>query len=170
MKHGGKNVATSDRYTKWFKVSWDQLHKDSKTLARELAAKGPFSSIIAVTRGGLVPAAVIARELDIRLVDTLCISSYDWQAQTDGCTVLKGVAGTGKDCLVIDDLVDTGKTARMVRQLLPDAHFATVYVKPEGKSLVDTFIGEVSQSTWILFPWDSELQYVKPLAKCQDDD
>ncbi|CAK7056873.1 MAG: Xanthine phosphoribosyltransferase [Desulfovibrio sp.] len=162
-------MATSDRYTKWFKISWDQLHKDSKTLARELSAKGPFSSIVAVTRGGLVPAAVIARELDIRLVDTLCISSYDWQSQTDGsASVLKGVPGTGVGCLVIDDLVDTGKTARVVRQLLPDAHFATVYVKPEGKSLVDTFIGDVSQDTWILFPWDSELQYVKPLAKCDE--
>lgn len=163
-------MAASSRYTKWFKISWDQLHKDSKTLARELSAKGPFSSIIAVTRGGLVPAAIIARELEIRLVDTICISSYDWQSQTEGCAVLKGVPGTGKGCLVIDDLVDTGKTARKVRELLPDAYFATVYVKPEGKGLVDAFIGEVSQNTWILFPWDSELQYVEPLAKCRDED
>lgn len=163
-------METGTGYTKWFKISWDQLHKDSKTLARELAARGPFSSIVAVTRGGLVPAAVIARELEIRLVDTLCISSYDWQSQTEGCTILKNVPGTGKGCLVVDDLADTGKTAKVVRRLLPDACFATVYVKPEGKGLVDTFIGEVSQDTWILFPWDSELHYVKPLAKCRGED
>lgn len=158
-------MATSDKYSEWVKVSWDQLHKDARNLARQLAAKGPFTSIIAVTRGGLVPAAIVARELDILHVDTLCISSYNWQSQTKDCTVLKGVPGTGEGCLVIDDLVDTGKTAAIIRKLLPDAYFATVYAKPEGRHLVDLCIGEVSQNTWILFPWDSELHYVPPLAK-----
>ena len=37
--------------------------------------------------------------------------------------------------------------------------------KPAGKPLVDTFITEVSQDTWILFPWDTEPQFVAPIAK-----
>lgn len=156
---------TSDRYKKWYPVSWEQLHRDARALAWRLLDRGPFSRIVAITRGGLVPAAIIARELEIRLVDTVCLSSYDWKSQADACVVLKGVEGTGTGCLVIDDLVDTGNTAKVVRSLLPDAHFATVYAKPEGKPLVDTYITEVSQDTWILFPWDSEIQYVQPLAK-----
>lgn len=158
----------SDRYKKWYPVSWEQLHRDAKALAWRLLEKGPFSGIVAITRGGLVPAAVIARELEIRLVDTVCLSSYDWKSQGDSCTVLKSVAGTGAGCLIIDDLVDTGKTARVVRAMLPEAHFATVYAKPEGRPLVDTYITEVSQDTWILFPWDSEVQYVQPLVKNQN--
>ncbi|OYV86201.1 MAG: xanthine phosphoribosyltransferase [Acidiphilium sp. 21-68-69] len=71
----------------------------------------------------------------------------------------------GAGFLIIDDLVDTGTTAREVRQLLPRAHFATVYAKPAGKALVDTFITEVSQDTWILFPWDTEPQFVAPIAR-----
>ncbi|MDL2209317.1 xanthine phosphoribosyltransferase [Desulfovibrio sp. OttesenSCG-928-O18] len=164
------NADTSDRYKKWYPVSWEQLHRDAKALAWRLLDKGPFSCIIAITRGGLVPAAIIARELEIRLVDTVCLSSYDWRSQTNSCTVLKGTEGTGLNCLVIDDLVDTGKTAKVVRAMLPDAHFATVYAKPEGKPLVDTYITEVSQDTWILFPWDSEVQYVQPLVKNQGGD
>ena len=48
--------------------------------------------------------------------------------------------------------------------ILPNAHFATIYAKPSGRPTVDTFISEVSQETWIFFPWDTEVQYVEPLA------
>jgi len=146
-----------------YPVSWDQLHRDAKALTWKLTELGPWKGIVAITRGGLVPAAIIARELEIRLVDTLCIVSYSWQNQGEA-SVLKGVEGDGQGWLIIDDLVDTGKTAKIVRDMLPKAHFATVYAKPEGKPLVDTFVTEVSQDTWVLFPWDSELQLVKPIV------
>jgi xanthine phosphoribosyltransferase len=67
--------------------------------------------------------------------------------------------------LVIDDLVDTGNTARVVREMLPRCHYATVYAKPQGRPLVDTFITEVSQDTWIYFPWDMGLAFQPPIAQ-----
>ena len=122
-----------------------------------------WKGIVAVTRGGLVPAAVIARELGIHHIDTVCITSYNWQNQGEP-RILKAVEGSGKDLLIIDDLVDTGSTARIVRKMLPEAYFATVYAKPAGKPLVDAYVTEVSQDTWILFPWDSESRFVEPIA------
>ena len=151
------------RRQKTFPVSWDQLHRDSRALAWRLVEAGPWRGIVAITRGGLVPAAIIARELDIRLIDTVCIASYE-DRQRGQPEVLKEVPGDGRDWLLIDDLVDTGRTAKVVRDLLPEAHFATVYAKPAGRPLVDTFITEVSQDTWILFPWDTELQSVPPIV------
>ncbi len=151
------------RYRKTYPISWEQLHRDSRALAWRLLDMDYFKGIVAVTRGGLVPAAIVARELDIRLVDTVCVSSYQWQEQQTSVEVLKAIEGDGDGCLIIDDLVDTGKTARSVRDMLPRAHFATVYAKPEGRPLVDTFITEVSQDTWILFPWDSESRFVEPM-------
>jgi xanthine phosphoribosyltransferase len=148
---------------KTFPVSWDELHRHAKALAWRLIELGPWRGIVAVTRGGLVPAAIIARELDIRLVDTICVASYDDRVKGE-VTVLKRIAGDGEGYLIIDDLVDTGHTARVVRELLPKAHFATVYAKPAGRPLVDTFVTEVSQDTWILFPWDIEPQFVPPIA------
>lgn len=152
--------------TKSFPVSWDQLHRDAKALAWRLVSAGPWQGIIAITRGGLVPAAIIARELEIRLIDTICVASYDDRA-LNATQFLKTVSTDdgGKGWLLVDDLVDTGQTARAVRQSLPNAHFATVYAKPAGRPLVDTFITEVSQDTWILFPWDTELQSVPPIAR-----
>jgi xanthine phosphoribosyltransferase len=78
--------------------------------------------------------------------------------------ILKSVDIDDADWLLVDDLVDTGRTANIVRDMLPKAHFATVYAKPEGRPLVDTFITEVSQDTWILFPWDTESKFVEPIV------
>jgi xanthine phosphoribosyltransferase len=151
---------------KTFPVSWEELHRNAKALAWRLASNGPWKGIVAVTRGGLVPAAVVARELEVRLIDTLCIASYDDRQQGE-MTVLKRVEGDGEGWLIIDDLVDTGKTAKAVREMLPRAHFATIYAKPAGRPLVDTFITEVSQDTWILFPWDIEPQFIQPIVHRQ---
>ena len=157
-------MTESATYQKGFPVSWDQLHRDARALAWRLADKGPWQGIVAITRGGLVPAAIVARELDVRLIDTICISSYDHQAQ-GALALLKAPTIADGGILIIDDLVDTGKTARLVRERLPGAHFATVYAKPAGRPLVDTYVTEVSQDTWIFFPWDTELQFVQPIVK-----
>jgi xanthine phosphoribosyltransferase len=154
---------------KAFPVSWDQFHRDARALAWRLNGAGPFAAIVTVTRGGLVPAAIVARELDIRVIETISIASYDDTSQGE-LRVLKSVAsdiiemgGGGRGVLIVDDLVDTGRTAKIVRDLLPKAHFATVYAKPMGRPLVDTFITEVSQDTWIFFPWDTGLAFQPPI-------
>ena len=162
----------SDIPPKHFPVSWDQFHRDSRALAWRLHAAGPFEALVAITRGGLVPAAIVARELGIRHIETVCVASYNHMSQGE-VRILKTVAeqivnaggGEGKGVLIVDDLVDTGKTARIVRDLLPQAHFATVYAKPMGRPMVDTFITEVSQDTWIFFPWDTGLAFQPPIRE-----
>ncbi|OUS08411.1 xanthine phosphoribosyltransferase [Rhodobacterales bacterium 52_120_T64] len=156
-------------HEKGFHISWDQIHRDSRALAWRLDGKGPedgaWKAVIAITRGGMAPAMIVARELDIRTVDTISVKSYDHQAQSEAI-VLKSpdmdLMGDGTGVLIVDDLVDTGKTLKVVKELFPKAHIATVYAKPEGRSMTDTFITEVSQDTWIFFPWDMALQYVEP--------
>ncbi len=156
-------------HEKGFHISWDQIHRDSRALAWRLDGKGPddgaWKAIVAITRGGMAPAMIIARELDIRTVDTISIKSYDHQKRSEA-KVLKApnadMMGDGTGILIIDDLVDTGKTLEVVKELYPNAHIATVYAKPKGRPMVNSFITEVSQDTWIFFPWDMALQYVQP--------
>jgi xanthine phosphoribosyltransferase len=126
--------------------------------------------VVCITRGGLVPAAIVARELNVRLIETVCVASYLNYKNEGELAVIKGIgaevkalAAKGQGVLIVDDLVDTGKTARIVRDMLPNAHFATVYAKPMGRPLVDTFITEVSQDTWIYFPWDTGLAFQPPI-------
>ena len=163
--------AMTDRlpHEKGFHVSWDQIHRDARALAWRLDGHGPdgggWRAVVSITRGGLVPAMIVARELDIRVVDTISVKSYNNQAQMDAVVTKApqdGLMGDGTGILIVDDLVDTGKTLDLVRRMYPGAHFATVYAKPKGRPMVDTFITEVSQDTWIFFPWDMALQYVEP--------
>ena len=156
-------------HEKGFHVSWDQIHRDSRALAWRLDGHGPedgaWKAVVAITRGGMAPAMIVARELGIRLVDTVSVKSYDHQDQTEAKVLNapdKAMMGDGTGVLIVDDLVDSGKTLELVRSLFPKAHFATVYAKPKGRPQVDTFITEVSQDTWIFFPWDMALQYVEP--------
>ncbi|MBO1081501.1 xanthine phosphoribosyltransferase [Roseomonas haemaphysalidis] len=153
---------------RYYTVSWDQLHRDGKALAWRLVERGPWQGIVAITRGGLIPAAIVARELDCRMIESASIVTYDEEVKGDPVVAKPPAAALesqGEHWLVLDDLVDTGTTLRVVRNLLPKAHYATVYAKPAGKPLVDTFVTEVSQDTWILFPWDTEQQFVPPIAK-----
>ena len=149
---------------KEFPVSWDELHRHARALAWRLLDTGPFTGIVAVTRGGLVPASIVARELNIRLIETIGVASYDHQDQGNARVLKEADAEDGSNWLIVDDLVDTGATAKIVRDRLPNAHFATIYAKPAGRPMVDTYITEVSQDTWILFPWDVALTYAPPIG------
>jgi xanthine phosphoribosyltransferase len=151
---------------KKYPVTWDQIHRDAKALAWKLHEKGRYEGIVAVTRGGMIPACIIARELNIRLIETFCVSSYDHKNQREA-DVLKGLdhIGDGVGWLVIDDLVDTGNTYKLIREHLPAATFACVYAKPMGVLTTDDYVIEVSQDTWVYFPWDMEAQYIDPLVE-----
>lgn len=160
------------RSDKAFPVSWDQFHRDARALTWRLSGDQKWQAIVCVTRGGLVPAAIVARELGIRMIETICVASYQNYKEQGELKVLKPVSqdivnlggGEGAGVLVIDDLVDTGRTARLVREMLPKAHYATLYSKPMGRPIVDTFITEVSQDTWIYFPWDMGLAFQPPIV------
>src|SRR3977135_721671 len=157
---------------KHFPVSWDEFHRDARALAWRLAAAGPFQAIVAITRGGLVPAGIVARELGVRVIETICVASYNHINQGE-LRLLKPVADGilalgGQGVLIGDDLVDTGRTAKLVREGLPQAHFATVYATTLRTPRGDTFIAEVSQDTWIFFPWDTGLAFQPPIKEGEE--
>jgi xanthine phosphoribosyltransferase len=139
-------------------VSWNEIHILSKAVSTQLRDSGKkWDRLIAVTRGGMVPACLVARELDIRVIDTVSVKSYDHQTQSEA-KVLKMPEdiGTGKNCLIVDDLSDTGNTFKALRALLPDATYACLYAKPSGKPFTDFWARETTQDTWIYLPWEDQ--------------
>src|SRR3981189_1260019 len=95
-----------------FPGAWEQFHTDCRALTGRLNEPRPFHAVVAITRGGLVPAAIVARELGVRVIDTVCIASYDHTKQGD-LQVLKGISpdtpalggGTRKGLLIVEDVV-----------------------------------------------------------------
>ncbi|MGN0904271.1 MAG: xanthine phosphoribosyltransferase [Alphaproteobacteria bacterium] len=150
---------------RYLTISWEQFHRDARALAARLLDREDLKKIVCVTRGGLFPAAVLARELEIRWIDTICVSSYDEETRGSEASILKMPEGDGEGVLVVDDLVDSGRTGRIIREMMPKAYFVTMYAKPQGQEVVDDFVVPVDQDVWILFPWEAELSPASPMAR-----
>uniref|UniRef100_A0A0G4HD62 Phosphoribosyltransferase domain-containing protein n=1 Tax=Chromera velia CCMP2878 TaxID=1169474 RepID=A0A0G4HD62_9ALVE len=115
-----------------------------------------YKGIVAVTRGGLFPAGVIASELGVKLVDTACLSSYRGQERMELSELkrARAVSRKGEGWLIVDDLADSGATMRKLRKAFPKGTFAALYTKPDGEESVDVFVKRVRQHVWVVFPWE----------------
>ena len=153
---------------RYLKVSWEQFHNDTRQLASRLIGRKDLKKIICITRGGLIPAGVLSRELEIRWIDTICVAGYNEEERGTTASLLKVPETDGEGVLVVDDLVDSGRTGRIIRELMPKAYFVTLYAKPMGQKVVDDFVLAVDQDTWVLFPWEAELAPATPLARRED--
>ncbi len=160
---------------KGFHVSWDRSTampgRSPGGWTQGAEEGGAWRAVVGITRGGLVPAMIVSRELDIRVVDTISVKSYHSGGgaadQRREAQMIKApnaeMMGDGSGILIVDDLVDSGKTLELIRGLIPRPISPRVYAKPHGKPMVDSYITEVSQDTWIFFHWDMALQYVQPM-------
>jgi len=139
-------------------LSWAEIERDARALADWLEAGPPIAGLIAIARGGLVPAALLARELDVRMVESIAVATYEGK-QAGPPRLLKPAAvnDQGEGWVIVDDLVDRGHTARFVRGLLPRARFVCLYAKPEGRPLADKVVRDYEQDQWLKFPWEREL-------------
>lgn len=158
-----QGIKMSEKYV----VTWDMFQMHARKLSERLLPASQWKGIIAVSRGGLFPAAVLARELSIRHVETVCIASYHDHNNQGELQVLHAaqVPNGGEGFIIVDDLVDTGNTARAIREMYPNAKFVTVFAKPAGAELVDDYVIDIPQNTWIEQPWDLGLMFVPPLAR-----
>jgi xanthine phosphoribosyltransferase len=151
-------MGTADRHQDVITLTWAQVHRDVRILAAQFAKTGPFKGIVAVARGGLVPAGILARECNIRLVETVCIRSCEEQIYAPEAKVLKTFSqDAGLGWLVVDDMAATGRTAALLRAMLSKAHIAAVYAKEQGIVYIDSFAVKTPQDSWLLFPWDARL-------------
>ncbi|QCI15931.1 xanthine phosphoribosyltransferase [Buchnera aphidicola] len=147
-------------------VTWDMLQIYTKKLAHRLLERiNSYNGIIAVSRGGLVPSALLARELNIRFIDTVCIASYNYDCLKKNRKIIKKANSDGEKIIVVDDLVDTGGTAKIIRNLYPKSYFVTIFAKPMGRLLVDDYIIDIPQNVWIEQPWDMSISYIPPLIQ-----
>ncbi|WP_343189603.1 xanthine phosphoribosyltransferase [Buchnera aphidicola] len=135
-------------------VTWKIVHFFAKKLALKLSFIRKWNKIIAVSRGGLIPATILGKELNIRYIDTICISSYNQNNNMKNLKIIKKSLLYDKDVLIVDDLVDTGRTAKVVRNFYKKSYFVTIFAKPIGKFFVDKYIIDIPQNIWVEFPWD----------------
>lgn len=136
-------------------ITWADADKDCRALAEMLGKTGEIIGLVGVARGGLVPTAIISNVLDIRNVKSMAVTSYFGRRQVTA-EILGSVEDIkdGEGWVFIDDMADTGQTAKLVRKRYPKAKFVVVYAKPEGQESTDIFAKLINQETWVVFPWE----------------
>lgn len=143
-------------------LTWRDIHQAIFTLQDRLLSTlvAPVDkyTFVAVSRGGLIPMGLLAYQMNIRDIETVCVQSYtNRENKLDTFQIIKPFSkrvARKEHVVVIDDLSDTGQTFRQLRQFLPDAHYASLYTKPDGAAYTDTYTKSVAQNMWLVFPWD----------------
>ncbi len=143
---------------KYLYINWDDFHQDCKKLAQKLKNTyniGNIKGLIAISRGGLLPAGIISYELDIRNVEAVTVITYDGESQRNNkeAEIISSLSTNGDGYIIIDDLVDSGNTVNILRDKFPKAIYATIYAKPKGLPTTDIYQKEMPDK-WIMFPWD----------------
>ncbi|MCQ2913929.1 MAG: xanthine phosphoribosyltransferase [Alphaproteobacteria bacterium] len=150
----------------YFAVSWGELHRDVRDLVKKLLKSGKkYKKIVGICRGGMIPATIMAEELNVRDLQALCCSSYEGMNRGDVKMIGDIDIKDSEDVLIVDDLVDSGKTAEFVKKAYPKATLAVIYAKPNGKSKADVYCRDVPQDNWVVFPWEGEMRPVEPLVE-----
>jgi len=136
-------------------IKWDEFHQDVKNLCKKIQKTKKIDKIVAISRGGLLPAGIIAYEMDIRNCHSINIATYigNKHKELDKLENLEDVGEVNENTLVIDDLSDSGQTFRLLRKVYPSACFATIYAKEKSLNEVDLY-SRTLPDKWIVFPWD----------------
>ena len=134
-------------------IDWAEFHAQVKLLATKVKAAGKFNRIIAISRGGLIPAGILAYELDIRNCDVINMSSYDGEIKRqDKAIEIKGLlTDIDERTLIVDDLSDSGRTLDLLHQQYPKAKRVCVYAKPSGQASCEIFAQKLPDQ-WVVFP------------------
>ena len=131
---------------------------DIATLSHTLKSY-EFDAIVAITRGGMMPAQALSHALNIRNVQSIQAISYEGKKKSDTITLLDTTQLKGaKGVLVVDDIADSGDTLKEVLSHLksrysdPTFKSCTLFYKPSA-SIMPDFTCNIA-TEWINFFWE----------------
>lgn len=160
-------------------VSWDEIVSWSRQLAKKIKESGYKPDvIIAVARGGYVPARLLCDFLGIE--NLISIQSQHWTeaAKMAEKAIIKfryKVDLKGMVALLVDDIVDTGESLLLAKKYIekewkPDKLkiAALQWISPVAKFKPDYYVVEVKEWTWFQYPWtrlEDVAQFLRRMLK-----
>lgn len=136
-------------------LSYHDIHTDCIELAIKIKKKYKPEKLILISRGGLIPGSIIANYLGIQDVDVIALKTYADRKRSKEIKVYKRIKSE-KKLVVIDDLVDSGETAKIVKEMMPNSKFVVLYAKTSGKKQADLHLYDFKDSDWLVFPWEQD--------------
>ena len=145
-------------------VQWEEVVQWSRLLAEKIEASGYIPDlVIAIARGGYVPARLLCDFLDVH--DLLSIQILHWGKAAEITAVAHvkypyEVNLQGKKVLLVDDIVDTGDSVIVARDYILSKWrpsmlkiAAMQWISPVAKIKPDYYVEEVKEWVWYQYPW-----------------
>ena len=136
-------------------LSYHDIHADCIELAKIIKKKYKPEKLILISRGGLIPGSIIANFLGIQDIDVIALKTYQNRKRSSDIKVFKRIKSL-KKLVVIDDLVDSGETAKIVKEMMPNSKFVVLYAKTSGKKQADLHLYDFKDKDWLVFPWEQD--------------
>lgn len=155
--------------------TWDQIYEMLLNLVEKIRKNGFKPDIIVgVSRGGWPPARVLSDLMSNPNLANVRTEFYLGVAETKEEPVLTqpvSMKVAGKKVLVVDEVADTGKSLKLVKEHIieqdaTEVKIATVYYKPW--SIVKPDYYEKETSRWIVFPWETKETVRKIVKRCRE--
>jgi len=138
-------------------ISDTKIYAACREIAQRIKTRTPNNfSLVAVSRGGLVPTTIIAHWLGVKEIKFIRLSSYDdEQKQTKITDTTTDKIANEETTYIIDDICDSGETVLFLRQKYSRAQIYTLInknpnIQPDFAPITE------SQGVWINFPWEIE--------------
>ncbi|MGB9609300.1 MAG: phosphoribosyltransferase [Minisyncoccia bacterium] len=159
---------------KFYKLTWNQFYKDCLLLAKKIKnSNEKINRIIAISRGGLVPARILSDFLQLP-ISNMVISSYKNLKQLKEPEIIEvtNINLKNQTVLIIDEVSDTGKTFQRAlkyfkNQLTKKIYTASPYIKPKTSFIPDFYLKKID--AWIVFPYDLQETYKAFLKEEKDE-
>lgn len=154
--------------------TWHYIAAACSSLAhrvKETERDHPITHVVGISRGGLIPATLIAKHLDVREVVSFGLKSYndgdDYETRISTPTVYQDIrdcyqlSRDGSHTLVVDDVTDKGNTFKYIERALKDMSSvinfktSTIFKKPTSSFDPDYVYNMAPIEEWIVFPWEN---------------
>lgn len=144
-------------------ISWREIHRVLYNLSQRIIreyGRDYFDIIIAVAKGGLIPARILSDLIDIEEIGIIGVKFYKGVSESMAKPVLTHPLTTsvsGKSALIVDDVVDSGRTLQLVidelyRHGASEVTSLALYIKPWATTRPDYYYKETTK--WVVFPWE----------------
>jgi len=152
----------NDRHVKCEILSWQYVANNAKRLSLQIKSSGYSPNIIvAIGRGGFVPARILCDYLHIKDLTTIKVEHWGITATPDKKASIKfplNVDIKDKRVLLVDDITDTGDTLRISLEYLrgftpKEIRTAVILHKTTSDFVPDYYVKKIMKWRWIIFPW-----------------
>lgn len=144
-------------------ITWEDVFISCKSIA-EQSLIHDIDCIVAVSRGGLIPARIISEIINIPSIFSIGLSSYTKEIKSNinlyQNPIEDLISGNFKVALVVDEICDTGDTYKYLSNFFKQSNtlstiFSSLYLREGSSFYPSIYHKKITTEDWLVFPWEN---------------